>query len=276
MLSNVSVVPSGSSSSGSRPAVLYALERLRQRLASEKLQLGFLTAFAAIGCWPLGTGLAYLFMFLFGLGTQLASVPMPSWLEKVLEPLITGIGAGGTLMSLLAGLLLPVATIVWSILGYQRAARIAASDLVWSQMALMLIDENYGRLIEEARRERFQLSINPVEFGTSFLDRVNHYAHYYNSYLELGCGPREIKPPTVVERNCWQDGIPLCLGACLNPCFGAGLPLFVPMALRVLLVWPRVLGIKQAVWDYFSGRHDPALEGLASGQYKLSDYQPRP
>jgi hypothetical protein len=157
-------------------------------------------------------------------------------------------------------LIAPVLVVVWGIFVYRRMLRTATSDLVWGQAALMLTDDGFGKLIEEARREHFRPTINAVEIGTGLISRLNHFAHYYSSYYRLSRGPCDLKLPIVVERNCWMDGMPAGLGGCLNTCFGIGLPLALPMLLRIVLTWPRLVAVKQATLDYFSGRYDHLLE----------------
>jgi hypothetical protein len=236
------------------------LMKLRRVVSSEQACCWALVTIAGLSFVPVGYWLAFGLIALFPVLLELSNQTLlPNWLQSLLAPL-SAIGLTGAPLAMLGGLAAPVIVVLWGLMVYRRMLRTATSDLVWGQAALMLTDDGYGMLIEEARREHFRPTINAVEIGNGLLSRLNHFAHYYSSYYRLSRGPCELALPIVVERNCWMDGVPAGLGGCMNICVGAGLPLALPMLLRIVLTWPRLVAIKQAALDYFSGRYDHLLE----------------
>jgi len=238
-----------------------SLAKLRRVVSNEQACCWALVALAGLSFVPVGywlaAGLMLLFPMLLGLSSQTV---LPSWIQQdVLTPLLP-VGAGGAPLALLGGLAAPVVVVLWGLLVYRRMLRTVTSDLVWGQAALMLTDDSYGKLVEEARREHYRPTINPVEIGSGLLTRLNHFAHYYSAYYRLSRGPCELNLPVVVERNCWMDGVPAILGGCMNICLASGLWLSLPLLLRIVLTWPRLVAVKQATLDYFSGRYDHLLE----------------
>jgi len=169
----------------------------------------------------------------------------------------------GSLLSLGSGVLVPALVIVWALTAYNRQVAFTTRDILAGQAALMLIDEQYARIIDEQRREHYRLNFNPVSLGETIGDRLNFFAHHYLLFRHLALGPRELRIPTVIERNCWLEGVLSCLGGCFNGCVCLGAPLTIPLLVRIALTWSQQLAIKQALLDYLGGRHDAVLERLA-------------
>jgi hypothetical protein len=157
------------------------------------------------------------------------------------------------------GAVIVAGIIFWALRIYKQQLAITKHDLIYGNAALTLIDEQYGLAIETARTKRFRLNPKPVQLGTSFPDRLHHFAFYYKQYLRLGYSPAEIKIPSVVDSNCWGDGALLGISACFS-CGCFGFPLLIAVVIRIVLVYPRVLAIKQAVLNYISGFYDGELE----------------
>lgn len=153
----------------------------------------------------------------------------------------------------------PVGIALWSAHEYRSNYRFAAGDLVWNDLALMLMNEQYAELIEQERKSRFRLNANPVVPGDTIQSRLQHFAAYYKQYRLLSRPAGEFKLPMVVERNCWAEGIGLGLSACLSMCC-VGLLIGIPLVIRTVSIWPSQLAVKYAVLHFFEGRFDHALE----------------
>ncbi len=243
------------------PAVI----RLQAKLQNEKTAYWLIVVITALATAPLGYWLASLGVFLYALSTsQLATgQALPGWVGPGFGPYGLGSSLAGSLVTFVGGGALPVCVIVWAVIAYNRQLAFTTHDILAGQAALMLIDDQYARLIEEERRQHYRLSINPVTLGDTFVDRVNFFAHYYLQFRHLAHGPGQPRIPTAIERNCWLEGTLGCVSGCLNTCTCIGAPLTIPLVLRVLLSWSKQVAIKQAVTDYLIGRHDAFLERLA-------------
>lgn len=172
-------------------------------------------------------------------------------------PLLNGVF--NMIMSLVLGLVAPAGIVVLAVFDYNRTYRLTVSDLVWKDMALFFIQDEYALLIEQARVQRFRINPNPVDLGDTLAQRLQHFAAYYTQYRRMAKPVGDVKIPTVMERNCWADGLLLSLGACLSPCC-LGIVLIIPMIARIVGAWPKQVAIKQAVVHYFEGRFDQTLE----------------
>lgn len=239
--------------------------RLEARLRAEKLRYWLLLVIAALATAPLGYWLGTLFSAVFPLltGALSSGVQLPDWLLKFLAPLGIASWVAGSLLTYGVGLLLPVLLIVLAVVIYSRQLAFTTRDILDGSAALVLIDEQYARLVDAERREHFRLNVNPVDLGTTFMDRLNFYTHHYLQFRHLAAGSGELRIPTVIERNCWIEGGLTCLGGCLNACTCLGSPLTIPLALRFALNWSRQLAIQQAFYDYLIGRYDNVLEQRA-------------
>lgn len=245
-----------------RPAVL----RLRASLQREHGAYWGLVAIAALASAPLGYWVGSLVGMLFPLLAEAlrSGLPLPDWLANVLAPWGLASSVAGSLLSLGSGALMPALVIVWAVTAYNRQLALATRDILAGQAALMLIDDQYAKIVDEQRREHYRLNINPVSLGETFGDRLNFFAHHYPLFRHLALGPRELKIPTVIERNCWLEGVLTCLGGCLNTCGCVGACVTIPLLVRVVVTWSRQLAVKQAATDYLGGRHDVFLERLAA------------
>lgn len=244
-----------------RPFVL----RLEVRLRTEKTSYWLLLVIAALATAPLGYWLGSLVSALFPVlaGVLSSGVELPDWLLAIFAPLGIASWVASSLLTFGIGLLLPVLLIVLAVIVHSRQLAFTTRDILDGQAALMLIDEQYARLVDEERRQHYRLNINPVEYGSTFMDRLNFYTHHYLQFRHLASGPCEPRITTVIERNCWLEGVLTCLGGCLNTCVCLGSVLTIPLALRFALNWSRQLAIQQAVYDYLVGRHDDVLEERA-------------
>jgi hypothetical protein len=240
------------------PAVRWhqpAVVRLSRTVSQEAVHCWLLVALAALAAWPLGHTLAQgVFLGLPLMLELLTQLDVPAGMQVMLPSLGMLAGLAG-LVQFVTALALPVLVVLFAIASHKRQKQLAQRDLVWGHAALMLIDEQYGQLIDQARRQRYRPNPNPVELGNDFSGRVNHFAHYYKLYYRLGHAPAEFRVPVTFERNCWIEGLLAAIGACPFCCL-----LAVVIIPRIILVWPRHLAIKQAVLEYLQGRYDAALE----------------
>ena len=225
---------------------------------------------SALGFWPLGYWLSILLVAAFpGLESLAQSAPWPGWMEQLF--VVMGIASGiSALFAMFVGIMLPVVVIVLAIATYRRELRTVTGDFVWGSAGLSFIDDSYSRLIEEARREAFRLSLNPVNYGDSIELRLNHFAHYYQLYLRLSQAPQDVKLPNITECNCWADGSIACFGGCLNACIGLGALFSIPMLFRLLNSWPRIVAVKKTALRFFEGAFDAQIASIAAQTVKLA------
>lgn len=215
----------------------------------ERKRCWLMVAIAALAAWPLAIGLAFLLY------------------EQEIA-------------ALLGGLVGPLLVVFIARYSFRWQYSRAACDLVYGSMALMLMDEEYGRVVEQAAHERYRPSPQPVYFGNDLASRLDHLAHYYAQYYRMSRGPARLAMPYALQLNCWSEGCLLALGGgapLLDCAINIALPttmpfafwpelfcfgplLVVPLILRVVLLWPSILGTKQAVVDYFGGVYDYLLE----------------
>lgn len=174
--------------------------------------------------------------------------------------MFTLIGAG--LLSTLGSLVVPAFVVVWAALLNRRIYKLTVRDLVWGGVALCLVEEQFSHMVEEAKRQRYRPNPNPVKPGNSLADRLNHFAYHYRLYYRLSYGPSELQVPLTIQGNCWVEGVGIVLSCCLS-IVGIGLLLFIPLVLRSILVWPRIIAIKQATIDFLSGKFDADLQLMA-------------
>jgi vacuolar-type H+-ATPase subunit F/Vma7 len=223
------------------------IPRLRRQQNDDSTGTWLLIALLALVVWYYSYQIvSVLFSIpLFGLDS-FGSGSMPDFLQPL-----------GTVTAVLLALgfsLLGPAVIVyvgWN--SYQRQLRLVTSDLIHTDIALALVDESYGKMIETWRREKHRPTFNEVPPGTNFVTRLNHFALYYQQYYRLSRGHREFDVQPATQLNCWIDGIVLgCAGGCIV--------VLILELIRILFVYPRVLATKRAVLDYLEGRWDGALE----------------
>ncbi len=237
---------------------LPAWQRYKRTVEAERTQSWLLVALAALALWPIGCGIAYLAILPLAGGMGLLAANPSGSSPYSLAPLF-GMSALSSVMYGTLSILLPLAAVVLAVTSYRRQYQLTVRDLVYGNMALMLIDESYGQVVELAAQERYRPNPNRVDFGFDFAGRVNHFAHYYAAYYRLSWGPADVSVPFTIERNCWAEGALLGAGLCTTYCC-LGLLLTLPLSFRAIIVWPRLLAIKQAVLEYFGGRFDAAWE----------------
>lgn len=234
--------------------------RLRRDVERERSQSWLMVALAALAYWPLGSAMAYLLFIPVAVLTGAdpfaahsgASAPSVLGSFAVLQGV-------QSLVTLALSSLAPVGVLLLALHSYRRQYQLAVRDLVYGNVALMLIDESYGQIVEQAAQERYRPNPNRVDFGRDLSGRLNHFAHYYSTYYRLSYGPADVTVPFTIERNCWWEGALLC-GSAWPPFCCLLFPLALPLGIRAAFVWPKLLAIKQAVLEYLGGRFDSALE----------------
>jgi hypothetical protein len=240
-----------------------ALAHFRTQLSRETAKCWLLIALAAICTAPLSQAIfSVFFMFFPDLLGGLSSDLVPAQLSGPVSFLAVISSLVGTVVGMAGALLLPVLVVVWAVALNRRTYKLTVRDLVWGGMALCLIEESFSHVVEEAKRERYRPNPSPVKPGASFGDHLNHYAYYYRQYYRLSFGPGDLRVPMVVQGNCWVEGSALALSGCLT-CLCIGVILMIPLALRAVLVWPRIIAIKQAAIDFLAGKFDADLERIA-------------
>lgn len=233
--------------------------RYKRAVERERSLCWLLVALAAISLWPLGSMLEYGIMLAW-MGVSSISQGRT---DAFTDAPFAAMSALGMVLCVLFSWVLPAVAVFLAVSAYRRQYQLAVRDLVYGNVALMLIDESYGQVVEQAAQERYRPNPNRVDFGHDFNGRVNHFAHYYAAYYRLSWGPAEVTVPLTVERNCWAEGALLGLGLCTTSCC-IGVLLTLPLSFRAVLVWPRLLAIKQAVLEFFGGRFDSAWEQPAA------------
>lgn len=164
----------------------------------------------------------------------------------------------GIPFSILLALSGPVLVIGLGLWNFGRQYAQAAGDLISGPLALLMLDEGFGREVEEAQKERWRPNVNRVELGTNLAGRINHAAHYYTQYWRLA---RDRRAPLAVyktDRNCWLDGLLLASG---GACCGA---LFIMELIRVVSLYPVSLAFKRAAYEYLAGRFDSYFDPPAA------------
>lgn len=242
---------------------LPAWHRLKRQVEQERTQCWLLVAMAALTMLPTGALLGFGTAWPILLFAMLSPTNIPGLRQAHIEGLGASLFAVLQLVGSLLSLLVPAGIVLLANYNYKRQHMLTVRDLIYGNAALVLVDEAYGRLVEETTREHYRPNPNHVDFGGGFISQVNHFAHYYAAYYRLSWGPADITVPYTVERNCWSEGPLLGVGFCTTPIMGLGLLLVIPVVLRIVFVWTRVLAVKQAVVEYFGGRYDAALDEQA-------------
>jgi hypothetical protein len=235
--------------------------RLKRDVEHERTQCWLMVALAALAFWPLGWGVAHTLLSPLALfsGADPFAPFFGSGAPSSAAPFMAFQGVQGLLAMGLSALA-PVAVLLLALSNYRRQYQLTVRDLVYGNVALMLIDEGYGQIVEQAAQERYRPNPNRVDFGFDLSGRLNHFAHYYKAYYRLSWGPADVQVPFTIERNCWWEGPLLCAGGCPPFCCLTW-PLLLALGFRVIFVWPKLLAIKQAVLEYLGGRFDSAWEG---------------
>ena len=230
------------------------LWRLKKQVDGETTYCWLIVAIAAIAAWPLGSLVGYSFILIFSALIPIAFDQYTSG-NPYLEMLQSLGMAASTVVSFAAGLVVPIAIVLWAIYEHRRHYRFAVSDLIWTDMPLFLLHEEYGAIIEQAKRERYRPNPLPVHLGESLVDRLNHFACYYKQYRQLSRPIGEVRVPLVMGHNCWLEGI-LLLVSCCASYFCVGVILLIPLLIHAVSNRPRQIAIKQAVVHFFEGRFD--------------------
>jgi len=154
----------------------------------------------------------------------------------------------------------PVVVVVSANRIYKRQYDWITAELVHGDLGLMLVDEIYGRMIQEWRESKFQIrniTGGEVHLGDKFSMRLIHFGSYYMEYFRISQGRREFKITPASTLNCWSDGIVL---GCLTMGCGCLAWLTVLLPLRIIQTYPQNIATRRAALDYLSGKWDHALE----------------
>jgi hypothetical protein len=142
----------------------------------------------------------------------------------------------GTLASVLIAMglsfILPTLVVLGSNRAYKRQYDWITAELVHGDLALMLVDETYGRLIQEWREHKFQLrniTGGEVHLGDKFALRLIHFGSYYMEYFRISQGQREFTVTPASSLNCWTDGIALGCMSCVSDGCLAWITIFLPL-----------------------------------------------
>jgi hypothetical protein len=164
----------------------------------------------------------------------------------------------GIVLSFLLSLLAPLAVVISANRAFRQQYDWITAEMVHGDMALMLVDESYGRMIQEWRETKYYARFTgEVHLGETFTLRLVHFGAYPLQYFRLAQGQREFAVTPVAPLNCWADGIVL---GCLT-CFSSGCLLwatvFIP--LRIIQAYPRSIATRRAALDFFAGKWEQAL-----------------
>ncbi len=236
------------------PAFSTGLYKLRQQIRKDSTTCWLLIGLAALCSYSLGPSLAGI------VGGMIAIIPMlfqsdfsnPGSMPDI-EAMMMG---GSTIVSFfgfLGGGFFSVGVGLGAFFLFKKTKERTIHDLVYGNMALVLIDEQYGFLIEEAVQSKYRLMLGKVHNSGDLAGKVNHLAYYYKYYYRMSFGPSEIQVSTVSAESCWLEG------CALVGCYSCPV-ILVALVLRIILVRPRVLAIKIAVSEFLEGRHDHLLE----------------
>lgn len=209
-----------------------------------------------------------------------------NWYALVALSCLLGLGVFSTLISIPLGMVahalvglgagaLPVALIAFTASrSYQQQYTTVLRDMLQGPMLLMLLDESFGRALEEQRRERYRPVLDQVQVGEGLMQRIEHFALYYTQYYRAGYGRVEQPVPGVSQLTCMREGLLASLAACGSVCL-IGLPFFMLSLIRILVVWPRLLAVHQVVLEILAGQHDAAFEASdQTGADPSTDPQP--
>jgi hypothetical protein len=232
--------------------VAYGLWRLKQQVANETSICWVMVGAAAVASWPIGSMIC---SFAFSLITLMVPSLLDSYSSAASMPAVGFFQTSFAILSLIGGALLPAGIVWWAIREYRTQYRFTAGDLVWNDVALFLLHDEYGAIIEEARREHYRPNPNPVGQGDSLAQRLTHFAAYYNQYRKLARPSGELRVPNAIGHNPWAEG-GLLLAGCCTAMFCVGWLILVPLIIHIITTWPRQMAIKQAVVHFFEGRFD--------------------
>ncbi len=175
------------------------------------------------------------------------------------------LGAFGSVAVFPVSMLSIAALVYFGERNYKRLLQQSLQDMLYGPMLLVVMDEAFGRSIEEQRRERYRPVMRQVPLGDGLLERINHSAHYYKQYWRACNGLMEQPVPGLSQLSCFQDGLLIGFASC-SAIFLLGLPLLVFSVIRLLDVWPRTLAVKQALLEILDGRHEAELEQIYAYQ----------
>jgi len=225
--------------------------RLRRHVEQEGLRCWFMVGLLALASMVVGYIAGMLIMVVFALLAEAFPGSLPS-----IAPVTGMFGFGLSLIvELISTAAFPALVVTGALINYQRQVKVVQNDLVFGSMASVVLDESFGHVVEDLRRERWRPNPNQVDFGRDFVGRLNHVAHFYNQYYRIATGKELKRIPYTIELNCWAEGALIFLSAC-----PACMLLFPILLLRTVLAYPAVLAVKTVVFEYLNGKFDAALE----------------
>jgi hypothetical protein len=234
---------------------LVLLDSVRKKLDDDTTAMWLLVGLAALAGWLFSGS----FVYFIGMGPWMVDLsPIFGFTGGETVQIILGIFAWLTALSL--SLVLPTLVIVGANRAFKRQYDMVTADLVHGDLGLMLIDESYGRMIQEWREAKYRPVLGEVHLGTSLSDRLHHFAAYYPHYYALSQGRREFPVQPATPLNCWMDGLLIaCLGCNTTGCLYW---FIVPLPMRVVYTYPKTIATRRAVLDYLYGKWEGALERM--------------
>jgi hypothetical protein len=228
------------------PTPISALFAARKKLDEDTTNTWLLVALAAAGGFMFS---AELFLQVFFITVQSAFNGQPaSALYSI--PLVLG--------GIALAFVLPTLVVLGANRAYRRQYDWITAEMVHGDMALMLIDESYGRMIQEWRENTYRLKLGEVYLGQTFSERLVHFGAYSMQYYRMALGQREFKVTPATPLNCWMDGLLLGCATCSS--LGCAVWFTVVLPLRIVYTYPRSIATRRAALDYFSGKWEMALE----------------
>jgi hypothetical protein len=230
-----------------------ALILARKQLDDDTTKTWLLVALCAVSAFYFGTLISGLVFQSIGVGSGMfgsTGTPGAGEMLTMLGGMIFGLGIGFVGATLV---------VIGANRAYKRQYDWITAEMVHGDMALMLVDESYGRMIQEWREGKYFAKFNgEVHLGETFALRMHHFGAYALQYFRVSQGQREFSVTPATPLNCWTDGIALgCLTCASNGCF-AWVTVFLPM--RIIQTYPRTIATRRAALDYFSGKWEHALE----------------
>lgn len=239
---------------GQPPVFSVGLYNLRRQIGKEATVCWLLVALVALASWTFGPIIFAVVEVLIQAFSNVFWTGISSGDSlSAFDSMFMGESSGFVAYGYLGGVIFPILVVVWAQSLFKNSKERTIKDLAIGNMALMLIDEQYGIQIQEAVQSKYRLVLGKVPLTGDLAGKVNHFAYYYKYYYRQSFGPSELNVATISAESCWLEGC--AIAACYSCPF-----LLVALVLRVVLVRPRVLGIKTAVLEYLEGRYDHLLE----------------
>ncbi|MDQ3023374.1 MAG: hypothetical protein M3R04_03150 [bacterium] len=233
----------------SGPLPVSALLAAKKKLDDDTTSTWLLVGLGALAAWAFS---GYLAFMLFSIWMILVA-GFAGWGANY-DPVAS---IFSTLFGIALSAVMPVLVVIGANRAFRRQYDMVTADLVHGDMALMLLDESYGRMIQEWRESRYRPVLGEVHLGSTLAARLIHFAAYYPHYFSMSQGRREFKVTPATPLNCWMDGLLLYFLGCNMGCLYW---LIVPLPLRLVYTYPKSIATRRAVLDYLGGKWEGALE----------------